>query len=144
MKGFTYQFQGALLCGMLALAPVAQAELAVIVNPGNSASSAKAKVIGRIFLGKTKSLPGGGKVAAVDQPDGSANKNNFYKGATGKDEGKLKSYWTKRIFTGKGTPLEVVGDDAAVMAWVASHADGIGYVDSSVVDGSVKKILSIP
>jgi len=63
---------------------------------------------------------------------------------TKKNASKLKSYWSKMIFSGKAIPPEVVGDDAAVISWVASTKNGIGYVDSSAVNDSVKVLLRVP
>jgi len=56
----------------------------------------------------------------------------------------MKAYWSKMIFSGKAAPPAVFDNDAAVKSWVASNTDGIGYIDSSQVDVSVKVILTIP
>ena len=125
---------GAALVGMVSLA---QAEVAVIVNPGAAKAPSQSDVA-NIFLGKDKSMKG------VDQAGWTPAKEAFYAGATSKNESQLKSYWSGLIFTGKGQPLPSVADDAAVVAKVAAEADAIGYVDSAAVNGSVKVLFTLP
>ena len=56
----------------------------------------------------------------------------------------MKSYWAKRIFTGKGTPNDIQHSESDVKSWVAGGADHIGYVSASAVDDSVKVLLRLP
>ena len=115
----------------------------VIVNSGNPDSSISKKVAKKIFMGKASST-GSVEVIPVDQDEGSAARDDFYKKAAKKAADKMKSYWSKMIFSGKAVPPEVKGDDAAIVAWVAKHKDAIGYVDKSAVDDSVKVVLELP
>ncbi len=128
-----------ILCGaaVLGLASLAQAEVAVIVNPGAAKAPSQSDVA-NIFLGKDKSMKG------IDQAGWTPAKEAFYAGVTSKNESQLKSYWSGLIFTGKGQPLPSVADDAAVVAKVAAEADAIGYVDASAVNGSVKVLFTLP
>lgn len=128
-----------ILCGaaVLGLAAMAQAEVAVIVNPA-AAKTASQSDVANIFLGKDKSMKG------IDQSGWTPAKEAFYAGVTSKNESQLKSYWSGLIFTGKGQPLPSVADDAAVVAKVAAEADAIGYVDASAVNGSVKVLFTLP
>ena len=93
---------------LFGLASLAQAEVAVIVNPGAAKAPSQSEVA-NIFLGKDKSLKG------VDQAGWNPAKEAFYAGVTSKNESQLKSYWSGLIFTGKGQPLPSVADDAAVV-----------------------------
>lgn len=133
MKASLRILTGAALLGMAALA---QAEVAVIVNPGAAKSPSQAEVA-NIFLGKDKSLTG------VDQKEWSPTKDKFYSDVTSKNEAQLKSYWSGLVFTGKGQPLSSVADDAAVVAKVAGDASAIGYVDTAAVNDSVKVLFTL-
>lgn len=128
-----------ILCGaaVLGLAAMAQAEVAVIVNPAAAKTPSQSDVA-NIFLGKDKSMKG------IDQAGWTPAKEAFYAGVTSKNESQLKSYWSGLIFTGRGQPLPSVADDAAVVAKVAAEADAIGYVDASAVNGSVKVLFTLP
>lgn len=128
-----------LICAILfsSICGVANAEVAVIVNPAATAAPSQSEVA-NIFLGKDKSL------TAVDQQGWNATKEAFYTGVTNKNEAQLKSYWSGLIFTGKGQPPSSVADDSAVVAAVASDAGKIGYVDSGAVSGDVKVLFTLP
>jgi len=127
------------LCAVVCLgaSALAQAEVAVIVNPGAAKAPNQAEV-SNIFLGKDKSMKG------VDHKDWTPTKDKFYTSVTNKNESQLKSYWSGLVFTGKGQPLPSVGGDAEVVARVAAEADAIGYVDASAVNDSVKVLFTIP
>lgn len=121
----------------LSTAALAQAEVAVIVNPGAAKAPSQSEV-SNIFLGKDKSMKG------VDHKDWTPTKDKFYTSVTNKNESQLKSYWSGLVFTGKGQPLPTVAGDAEVVARVAAEADAIGYVDASAVNDSVKVLFTLP
>ncbi len=120
----------------------AQADVAVIVNPANKVSKMSANDIKRIYLGKAKTFPQGSSAVAVDLKDSSA-KNLFYKKVVKKSPTQLKAYWSKLIFTGKGTPPTVKNRDEDVIKWVAENREAIAYVDASSVNSSVKVIYTV-
>jgi len=135
--------QRVMLTLLLLVSVAVNAEISVIINPGAGVNSADIKIIKKIFLGK-KSAINGVDVIATDQEEGSAIRDEFYLKVTKKNAAKLKNYWSKMIFSGKAVPPDVVGDDAAVVSWVAKKKNGIGYVNSSAVNGTVKVILTVP
>ncbi len=119
----------------------ALAEVAVIGHPSLAVDSISEQDARNIFLGKTTTLTGGANVTAADQNEDSPTKNAFYKSVIQKDPAQLKAYWSKMIFSGRGTPPPVVGNDEDAKKWAASTPGGITYVNSSVVDGSVKVLM---
>ena len=123
---------------------LALAEVAVIVHPSASVDSLTADEISRLFMGKSKSFPNGSPAIALNQDDGSATRDVFNQEICNKSPSQYKAYWSKLVFTGKGTPPKDSGDDAAVKALVAGNPKMIGYVDASVVDDSVKVIHKLP
>lgn len=126
----------ALSCASLS----ATAEVAVIVNSSNANATMSSSDISRIFLGKSSKFPNGSQASAVDQNDGSAARSEFNDKVLSKTASQLKSYWSRLIFTGKGTPPKQLDNDAAVKAAVASDPSAIGYINSSAVDASVKVV----
>ena len=121
-------------------ASAAFAETSVIVSASNPNAAMDQNTVSTIFLGKAKSFPDGSQALPVDQDEGSAVRDEFNKSILGKSDSQLKSYWSRLIFTGKGTPPKPSGDDAAVKNLVANSPNIIGYIDSSAVDSSVKVI----
>ena len=115
----------------------ALADIAVIANTDSASSNLSIKDVKKIFLGKNTSM------TPVDQPDGNATRNAFYQKAAKKNESQMKAYWSKMIFSGKAIPPETSANDASVITWVTNNKNGIGYIDSASVDGSVKILLTI-
>ena len=115
------------------------AEVAVIVNPANN-SAISEKDIKRIFLGKSKSFSDGKKITPYYLASGHKPRDEFNKKVLRKSESQLKAYWSKLIFTGKGTPPDALGSVEALIAAVAEDPSAIGYIDASSVDDKVKVI----
>ena len=114
------------------------AEIAVIVNPSN-VSSVDVETIKKIYLGKSKSFSNGDKVNPVNQ-DGTNVADEFNDKVVGKSSSQLNAYWSKLIFTGKGTPPKKLTSDQAVIDFVAANTDAIGYISSAKVTGKIKVI----
>lgn len=112
----------------------------VIVHPSNS-SALDNKAIKKIFLGKSKSFPGGGSVVPISLDDGSSGATTFNKGMLGKSSSQLKSYWAKLVFTGKATPPQTVANDAEMLALISANPNMIGYIEGDG-DASVKVVAS--
>lgn len=119
------------------------AGVAVIVNPSAGIDSLGEDDLARLFLGKTKSFPGGAQAQPVNQSEGSAVRDKFNEAVCKKNASQYKAYWSQLVFTGKGTPPKELGDDAAVKAAVAANPGMVGYIDSGAVDASVKVVLTI-
>jgi hypothetical protein len=128
-----------ILASMLTLCSTAAfAEVAVIVNPAN-ANAVSQDDIKKIYLGKSKSFADGTKVNPVNQ-NGTAVADEFNDKLVGKSGSQLNAYWSKLVFTGKGTPPGKLDNDQAVIDFVAANADAIGYIDSAKVSDKVKVV----
>ena len=122
----------------------AQAEIVVIVHPGNAENQISIEAVRDIYLGRVTTLPGGAKAVAVDQKDGTPAKTEFQEKVIKMNAGQVKGHWSKLIFSGAGVPPSVIGGSNEVRNWVASNPNGIGYIDKKAADGSVKVLLTIP
>jgi ABC-type phosphate transport system substrate-binding protein len=125
---------------LISFVTIANAEISVIVSPSNPNGTLDQATVGKIFLGKAKSFPDGTQAVPVDQDDGAAARDAFNSTILGKSASQLKSYWSRLIFTGKGTPPKQSGNDTSVKQLVANNPNIIGYIDSSAVDASVKVV----
>ncbi|WP_462153818.1 type 2 periplasmic-binding domain-containing protein [Pseudoalteromonas piscicida] len=124
--------------GLLLASQAALADVAVIVNSAN-ASTVDDGTIKKLFLGKSKSFSDGSSATPVNQ-DGNAVFDEFNDKVIGKSSSQLNAHWSKLVFTGKGTPPKKLDNDQAVIDFVSSNADAIGYIDASKVTGAVKVI----
>ena len=127
---------------LFSLSPLAFAEVAIIVNSGNS-SEISDNDIKRMFLGKNKTFSNGESVKAINLKSGNAIRKNFEKEVLGKSSSQVKAYWSKLIFSGKAKPLKEGASDSEVLSWVSSTPNAIGYIDASKVDDSVKVIKKL-
>lgn len=121
-----------------ALLPVSAAEIVVIVSKQNPATRMFSEQASQFFLGKSSLF------TPVDQADGSAIRNDFYKKVADKDAAQVKALWSKLVFTGKATPPKEYASSADVKKAVAADPKAIGYIDKSAVDDTVKVILTLP
>lgn len=118
----------------------ASAEVAVIVSAKNPNGNIDQGTISKIFLGKTKNFPDGSQAIPIDQNEGSAARQSFNATVLGKSASQLKSYWSRLIFTGKGTPPKQSGNDSDIKGLIAANPNLVGYIDASAVDDSVKVV----
>lgn len=131
-----------LLIAGLVLSPLAQAEVAVIVHPSNAATL-DADAISKLYLGREKSFPGGAAAVPLALSDDAAATAEFNDKILKKPSSQLKAYWSKLIFTGKGTPPKEIASDAEMVKLISSNPNMIGFVDAKAVDGSVKVVLKM-
>lgn len=127
-----------LLSALVAAALPVAAETVVIVSPKNPATRMFSEQASQFFLGKSDLF------TPVDQSDGSAIRNEFYKKIADKDASQVKSAWSKLVFTGKATAPKEYPSNAEVKKAVAADPKAIGYIDKSAVDDTVKVILTLP
>jgi len=138
-------FLGALLLQLLAMQQPAAAQqgFVVIVHPSNPVSSQSADELSRIFLKKTAKWENGARVEPVDLAASSAVRARFSQMVHGKGTAAISAYWQKMIFSGREVPPAELGTAAEVIAFVASHRGGVGYVAEGAALGEGVKAIRI-
>lgn len=119
---------------------VVMAEIAVIVHPSN-ANALDEATISKIYLGREKSYADGSSVIPMSLSETAAASTAFNEKVLKKSSSQLKAYWSKLVFTGKGTPPKEVATDADMVKLVAGNPNVMGYVDAAKVDASVKVVF---
>jgi ABC-type phosphate transport system substrate-binding protein len=119
------------LCGAAAQA----ADLVVIANL--AVAGLTKDQVADLYLGKNQSYN------PVDLAEASPLYAEFYKKATGRDVAQVKSTWSRIVFSGKGQAPKQLPDSAAVKKAVAADPKGVGYIEKSAVDGTVKTVLTL-
>jgi ABC-type phosphate transport system substrate-binding protein len=136
-------FSGIAAAAAIATAFPASAELVIIVNPRNATATLTTEQVSQLFLGKSASFPGGAAATALNLAEGAPLRDEFYSKVTDKNPGQVKAYWAKQMFSGKGSPPRELASAAEVKKAVASDPGAIGYVDKSLLDATVKGVLTI-
>jgi ABC-type phosphate transport system substrate-binding protein len=130
-----------LLAGCAALAQAD--DLVVVVSARSPVEAMRADQVAAIFLGQAPRFPNGAVATALDQPLGSAQRDDFYLRVTGKTPALLKAYWSKMVFTGRGQPPRELAGSAAVRKAVAEDPALIGYIEREALDPSVRQVLLV-
>jgi len=134
------RFGRGLVVAVLMLATAVQAQdIVVIANKAVSGSMSRDQVA-NIFLGKSVSLPSGGRAQPVDLPNSNPLREQFYSRVTGKSTAEVKAYWARLVFTGMALPPKEASSSAEVRRMVASTPGAVGYVESSAADETVTVI----
>jgi ABC-type phosphate transport system substrate-binding protein len=119
----------------------AMADVVAVVSAKSSITAVSKSQLADIFLGKTNRFPDGTQATPVDQAEGSAARDEFYDKIVGKTAAQIKAYWSKIIFTGRGQPPPTVSSASEMKKRVSENPAAIGYVDSSMVDDSLRVVF---
>lgn len=120
--------------------PLVFAEVAVIVHPSNN-NALDAATVSKIYLGREKSFADGQSVVPMALEETAPSSASFNDVVLKKSASQLKAYWSKLVFTGKGTPPKELASEDEMLKLVASNPNLIGFVDASKVDASVKVVF---
>lgn len=131
-----------ILIPALALSFMACANVAVIVHPSNAATLSQDD-INKLFTGRAKSFTDGKAAEPLNLAEAVAIRADFDQKALGRSSSQMKAYWSKLIFTGKGTPPKEMASEQEVLDAVAKNPAAIGYVSAGAVTGSVKVALTL-
>jgi ABC-type phosphate transport system substrate-binding protein len=118
------------------------ADVVAVVSSNSPVSALSKNQVADIFLGKASRFANGEPALPIDQAEGSAERDEFYAKVAGKAAPQVKAYWAKIIFTGRGHPPAEASNSAEVKKLVVKDPNAIGYIDKSMVDGSVKVVFS--
>jgi len=124
---------------LLLLSSSVLADIVIIVHPSN-ANAPDASNLKQIFTGKLSSFADGSEAIPLNLTPDSPATTEFNKKVVKKSARQFKSYWSKQLFTGNGTPPKVINSEAEMMKLVASNPNLIGYITAGTEDSSVKVV----
>ncbi len=123
---------------LIAATVPALADVAVIVHPTNQAAVSDTD-IKNFYLGRQKTFSSGETAILLSLEEGNSNRSEFNSKVLGKTDAQLKAFWSKVLFTGKGTPPKDISHEE-MLKLVATNPNMIGFVDASAVTPDVKVI----
>jgi ABC-type phosphate transport system substrate-binding protein len=130
-----------LLAGSLLVSSLAFSDMAVIVHPDNT-SNFNNDIIKKIFLGKQTKFTNGNRAIPMNATETLPTYVAFIDKIVGKSRTQINAYWTRLVFTGKGSMPATLASDTDIIATVAVNQGAISYVDSSSVTDKVKVIAN--
>lgn len=116
-------------------------ELAVVVHPSRAATLTT-ETLRRIYLKRQRFWDDGRPIVAINQEVGTRARDAFTRVVFGDEAARLPAYWNAQYFHGVLPPI-TLGSEEAVMRYVASRPDAIGYVDARHVDATVATALTL-
>lgn len=121
-------------------AGLANADVVLVGNPaiGGTLTADQASAL---YLGKGNKLPNGSNATVFELENGNPLRVAFHDKVTGKSEAQLQSYWSRLVFTGKGSPPTQLANTGLMKSTIASTPNAVGYIDESEVDASVIVLL---
>ncbi len=128
----------AVALALLGGAASVRADVVVVVSVHSPVTALNRSQLTDIFLGRLSRLPDGSMVVPIDQPEGSAERGEFYSELMARSAAQLKAYWSRIIFTGRGQPPRTVANGLAVKKLVAADPTAIGYLERGLLDESLR------
>jgi ABC-type phosphate transport system substrate-binding protein len=134
-------WSGVALVLTLAIGDAAGADVVAVVSSKNPLATLSKAQVTDLFLSKTTRFPDGTLAVPIDQVEGSPARDEFYTTFASKSPAQVKSFWAKIIFTGRGQPPKAVANSIEVRRLLAADPQGIGYLERSAVDSSVRVLV---
>jgi len=119
------------------------AEVAVVVNKANPATTVTKGALGRYFLKKTTMWDTDIKIAPVDLPATDPVREEFSRTILGRTPRGVESHWISQSLLGGKSAPEVVNNSTLVKKYVAADPGAIGYINISDLDDSVKRVVVV-
>lgn len=120
----------------------ALADIAIIVHPELPLSTIDAQTATEIFMKKSSEVNGVALVPLDLHRDDPVRKE-FYQRVANRTPDYMLTYWTRLIFTGRGSPPDYVTNAEEMLFAISRQKNAIGYVDAKQVNNKVKSILII-
>lgn len=117
------------------------ADQVAVVSAKSPVTTLSRSQVADIFLGKTTRFPDGSQAVPIDQSEGTPARDEFYSVVAGKSAAQMKAYWSKIIFTGRGQPPRAVPNGSEAKKVIAANLNTIGYIESKLVDDTLRVVI---
>jgi ABC-type phosphate transport system substrate-binding protein len=118
------------------------ADVVAVVSSKSPITTLNKSQVTDIFMGKRTRFPDGSSAVPIDQSEGSAARDAFYARIADMSPAQVKAFWSKAIFTGRGQPPRTVATSLEAKKALVANPNAIGYIDQSLVDSSVRVVLT--
>lgn len=127
----------ALLC-LIVSKPVFALDLVVVVNKKNNIESLTKKQVIDIYMGRYQSFPNGTPAKPIDHPINSDYKRTFYIELVNLSENRLKSYWSRLLFSGRARPPLETQSPEDVIQLINDDLTSVAYLPRSAITEEMK------
>ena len=121
----------------------ATADIVIIGHLDSNTGTLDTQSVKKLFLGERKAFPNGRHAVPMNHVSGSPDRKEFFSSVLKMAESSHDRHWKKQLSTGAGhSPVELSSHDE-VLQTIANTPGSIGYIDSSLVNDTVKVLLTI-
>ncbi|NRF72098.1 hypothetical protein HLB44_34455 [Aquincola sp. S2] len=113
----------------------------MIVHTANPLKALTQKEAIDLFMGRSRSFPGGDFAQTFDLPRDSPLRAGFYQALTGQSVAQVNSYWARLMFTGQTLPPQPLPNEAAMVDLVKHNPNAIGYLGHEPADKGLRVVL---
>lgn len=106
----------------------------VIVSGQSGIANLTQKQVMSLFLGRSRYLPDGDRVTALDHPIESEIRARFYRALTGKNISDIDAYWARLKYSGRATPPLPVETSEEIIEILSQEKGVIAYLPSTYRD----------
>lgn len=116
--------------------------ISVITHPSANFNIQKEDIV-KLFTGRSQTFPDGRNAVPINFTESKPIRLAFDDKVIGRSSSQLKAYWSKLMFTGKGTPPKEVESVDEMIQLISKNPNIIGYISSGDVTDDVKVVFSI-
>ncbi len=116
-------------------------EFIIVVHPDNPSVSLGLNELTQIYLGRKTFFESGDRIVPLDLAN---YKAAFYEGMLNKNLRLINQYWTKVIFSGRGTPPMEFTTSEKVIAFLKENPGGLAYLPAGVKIEFLKELKILP
>ena len=112
----------------------------VVVVHAENTNEISLSDVKKIYLGKKGAFNDGNAALPITLVEGDAVRASFNQAVLNKNEVQYVAYWSKMVFTGKGSPPKEIATMEELKKLVSKNPSVIGFIDKSMVDSTLKVI----
>lgn len=115
----------------------------VVVHASNPVDGLTPGEVSHLFLKKVTIWKGGEPAYPVDLTPASATREAFSWAIHRRHVPAIKGYWQVQLYSGREVPPPEMDNDAAVLEYVRTHPNAIGYVSAGTPLGNDVRVLAV-
>jgi len=123
------------------LAPLARADVYVVVNAANPVHAMAQKEVIDLYMGRSRAYASNELALALDLPRDHPVRAAFYNALTGLSAAQVNSYWARLMFSGRTMPPQQVASEQAMEDLVRRNPGAIGYLAQEPADHALRVVL---
>lgn len=110
----------------------------VLISGQSGTANLTQKQVMSLFLGRSRYLPDGDKVTALDHPIESEIRASFYRALTGKNISDIDAYWARLKYSGRASPPLPVETSEEIIEILSQEPGVIAYLPATYKDTLAK------